>query len=66
VKPNKFGRNLKEVMDALGMSQIDLANKSGMTPAAISQIISEKREPSLSTICLILQVIPVKFERLVQ
>lgn len=53
-------------MDTLGMSQTELAENAGITRAAVSQIISGKREPSLMTICLILRVIPVKFKRLVQ
>lgn len=66
MNPEKFGRNLKEAMLALDMSQTELAQNAGLTPAAISQIISGKREPSLTTICLILRVIPIKFERLVR
>lgn len=61
----KFGENLSIVLEAIGMTQSDLANRSGLTQAAISQIISGKREPSLDTIVKILNVIPVKFERLV-
>jgi transcriptional regulator with XRE-family HTH domain len=65
MNPEKFGRNLKQIMDTLGMSQRELAENAGLTPAAVSQILAGKREPSLTTICLILRVIPVKFERLV-
>lgn len=66
MKPASFGKNLKEVMDALGMSQTELAEKSKLTQAAISQIIGGHREPSLSSIVAILGVIPVKFERLLK
>jgi len=59
-------KNLKEVMDTLGMNQTELAEKSKLTQAAISQIISGHREPSLSSIVAILEVIPVKFERLLK
>lgn len=61
-----FGKNLNKIMKNLGMSQSDLAWKSGLTQAAISQILSDKREPSLSTIIAIMQVIPVKFEKLIE
>jgi len=60
-----FGENLNRIMKTLQMSQVDLAQKSGLTQAAISQIISGDREPSLGTIVKILKVIPVKFEVLV-
>ena len=61
-----FGRNLKYILDCLYLNQSELAEKSGLTQAAISQIINGQREPALETICKILSVIPVKFERLVQ
>lgn len=60
-----FGKNLQEAMNTLGMSQIDLSEKSGLTPAAVSQILNGKREPSLGSIIKILRIIPVKFEKLV-
>jgi transcriptional regulator with XRE-family HTH domain len=66
MKPNKFGERLAAVLKALDMSQSELADKSGLTPAAISQILAGKREPSLSSICAILEVVPVKFESLVK
>lgn len=47
------------------MSQSELAKRSGLTPAAISQIESGQREPSLSSILAIMKVIPVTFEKLV-
>lgn len=59
-----FGVELKRILDSLEMTQSELATKSKLTPAAISQIIDGKREPSLSSIVKILKVIPVKFERL--
>ncbi len=60
-----FGANLKSVMKALGMSQVELSKRSGLTQAAISQIINGERDPSLETVVKILKVIPVNFERLV-
>lgn len=62
---NEFGHKLKCVLELLGMSQSDLAKRSGLTQAAISQIISGSREPQLSSIVKILRAIPVKLERLV-
>lgn len=64
--PKKFGQNLKHILDELDFSQDELAKRAHLTPAAISQIINGQREPSLNTICKILGVIPVSFERLVR
>ena len=56
---------LKEILKALGMSQNELAKRSGLTPAAISQIVKGQRDPALSSIVAILNVLPVTFERLI-
>lgn len=61
-----FGKNLKCILEALCISQKELAEKSGVTEAAISQFVSGSREPSLKSVCAILRVLPVKFERLVK
>lgn len=66
MNPKNFGKNLSRVMEALDMSQSELARRTNLTPAAISQIIHGEREPSLSTVCKILAVIPIPFERLVK
>lgn len=65
MRADKFGENLAKILEVLGMNQQELAKRAGLTPAAISQIIAGKREPSLSTICAILMVVPIQFERLV-
>ena len=65
MRSDLFGSKLKKILTTLGISQIDLASKTGLTQAAVSQILNGKREPSLSTIIAILEVIPVKFEKLV-
>lgn len=61
----KFGENLKRIMDLLGMTQLELSERTGLTPACVSQLLSGIRDPSLHTIVRILKVIPVKFEQLV-
>lgn len=63
---DKFAINLKEALDFLGMSQKEIAEKSGLTEAAISQYIGGQRQPELKAICAIMNVIPIKFERLVR
>lgn len=45
-----IGKNLKQIRELLGLSQIELAQKLQMTPSAISQIEHNKRNPSYSTI----------------
>lgn len=60
-----FGPKLKALIDLMDIDQAELAEITGLTPAAISQILNGKREPTLGTVCKILRRIPVKFERLV-
>lgn len=66
MKPGNFGSNLNKILKVLGISQTELAEKSGLTPGAVSQILNGKNEASLGSICKILSVIPIKFERLVE
>lgn len=66
MKPENFGKNLSQIMEMLEMSQIDLANLTEITPAGISQICSGSRLPQLDTVCKIISVLNVKFERLVK
>lgn len=66
MNPEYFGANLRKILRALDMPQAELAERSGLTPAAISQILDGKREPTLQTICKILGVIPTSFEKLVR
>ena len=64
MNPKNIGRNLKFIMEALEINQSELAEKTGLTPAAISQIINGNRLPSLDSMVAILEVIPTNFERL--
>lgn len=61
---NKFGKNLKKILESMNMSQAEFANKSGLTEACISTIISGKRDPQLSTIVKILKTASIEFEEL--
>lgn len=61
-----FGKNLSKELYLQDINQLELSKKLGLTEAAISQIISGKREPSLSIILKILKVLPIKFERLIK
>lgn len=63
---NKFGKNLKEVRTFLGLTSVELAGKTGLTQACISQIEHGKREPCLGTITKLVEALGVKFERLIK
>ena len=60
-----FGQNLAHFLKVLGITQATFAEKSGLTQAAVSQIINGRREPSLDSILKILTVLPIKFEQLI-
>lgn len=62
VKAENFGKNLERNLKWLQMSQIELAEKTGLTPAAISQIVNGERIPNLKSVIKILGVIPMTFE----
>lgn len=47
---NAFRRNTRARMDALGMSQADLAEKLRVTPAFVSQMLSGHRNPGLNSL----------------
>lgn len=65
MNPKLFGPKLKAIIKMMDISQAELAELTGLTTAAVSQILNGAREPSLQTICKILNHIPIKFERLV-
>jgi hypothetical protein len=60
----RFGRNLTTVLKTIDMSPAELSRRTKLTPAAISQILAGNREPLLSTMIKIMDVIPISFERL--
>jgi transcriptional regulator with XRE-family HTH domain len=45
----RFSKNLMDIMHCIGITGATLATRTGLTPAAISQILRGKREPLLST-----------------
>jgi transcriptional regulator with XRE-family HTH domain len=61
-----IGQNLKDCMNYLDITQTDLAEKCGLTQAAISQIINSERVPSIGSVIKILRVLPMSFERLIR
>jgi len=64
--PKKFGKNLGLILKDLEISQDEFAKKAQCTPAAISQIVNGQRLPQLDTVCKILGVLPVTFERMMK
>lgn len=59
-----FGRGLRFVLDDIGWTQKDLSEFANITPACISQVINNKREPTLSTIVKILNATGFSFEEI--
>lgn len=53
---------IKELREYQGLTQSELARLSGLTPAAISQIESSKRVPTLKTFKKISDALGVKIE----
>lgn len=45
-----WARRIRSTRIRLGLSQADLARRSGLTPAAISQLENGQREPAFSTL----------------
>jgi predicted transcriptional regulator len=61
----RFAKSLGQVLKYLNMSQAHFAKLIGITPAALSQIINGKREPSLSTVIKIVDAIYPTFEEMI-
>lgn len=64
MKTKYFGKNLKNILSTLGLSQVELSKKAKVTPACISQIINGTREPCLTTIIKIMNATGASFEAL--
>lgn len=64
----KFGKNIKHYRHEAELTQQELANKSGLTTAAISMIENGLREPTLKTVVRLTRVLRrttgVTFEKL--
>lgn len=67
LKPKNFPKNLKSLMAKEGVMQSEMCRKSGLSKAAMSQILAGRRSPSLKSVCKILKALPsVDFYKLVQ
>lgn len=54
-----IGKRLKAVRQASGLSQRELANRSGLTNGAVSQIEQNKSSPSVASLKSLLDAIPM-------
>jgi len=62
----RFGGNLRKLLIDRDMRQKELAERSGITPTALSLLLSGRREPMLSTILKLQNVIPFKVEEMLK
>lgn len=62
--PKLIGARIGVILKTLDLTQVEFAERCGLTQSAVSQIVNENRVPSMKSICRILEVLPVKFESL--
>jgi len=48
--PEQFNERLRRARESRGMSQLDLANKTGLQPAAVSHFETNQRSPSFENL----------------
>ena len=63
---SKFAMNLKKIMIEREMTAADIARKTGMTQAALSRYINDKRIPRLNSVIKIAKALNVPIELLVK
>lgn len=63
---SKFAMNLKKLMIEREMTAADIARKTGMTQAALSRYINDKRNPRLNSVIKIAKALNVPIELLVK
>lgn len=63
---SKFTMNLKKLMIEREMTAADIARKSGMTQAALSRYINDKRNPRLNSVIKIAKALNVPIELLLK
>lgn len=59
-----LGTKIKEGMAMRGISQLQLAEKANVTPAALSQLVNGKRDIKISTLIKIANALDVPFDYL--
>lgn len=63
---SKFAMNLKKLMIEREMTAADIARKTGMTQAALSRYINDKRIPRLNSVIKIAKALNVPIELLMK
>lgn len=63
---SKFAMNLKKLMIEREMTAADIARKTGMTQAALSRYINDKRIPRLNSVIKIAKALNVPIELLLK
>ena len=61
----RFAANIRQLRTAAGLSQEDLAGRTGLHPTEISRLERAAREPRLGTIVRLARGLDVGVERLV-
>lgn len=62
---HNFGHNCRLIREFIGMTIAELAKKSGITQAAISQIENGLRDPQLTSAIVLSRALGAKLDRLV-
>lgn len=63
---SKFTMNLKKLMIEREMTAADISRKTGMTQAALSRYINDKRNPRLNSVIKIAKALNVPIELLLK
>ena len=63
---SKFAMNLKKLMIEREMTAADIARKTGMTQAALSRYINDKRNPNINSVIKIAKALNVPIELLLK
>lgn len=63
---SKFAMNLKKLMIEREMTAADISRKTGITQAALSRYINDKRNPRLNSVIKIAKALNVPIELLLK
>ena len=64
--PKLVGPRLKEVMNVLGITQLEVAARSGVDHHTFSNLLNGHFIPSITVLCKVLEVIPMKIDKLLE
>jgi transcriptional regulator with XRE-family HTH domain len=63
---HSFGKEVKGIREFLGLSQVELAKRAQITPAALSQLEKGSREPAIGSILRLADALNVSTDRLLR